>query len=1055
VISDEPVSPRRLNPSIPRDLETVCLKCLEKEPGKRYGSAAALGEDLRRFLAGEPVTARPVGTIERTWRWCKRQPRLAAALGAAAVGLLSVVGLSSLLGMREYRNAQALRQEKSATDKALLTVQQQHADAQARLYVFNMREVERAWDELKVGVFWEKLDKYGPESPSENLRGFEWYYWQKRAEGRARLTGFTEVVLGLGIDARREEVLAVQADGRVSAHPLGGGAARDLFRLEAGTRVMGAAFDGALTRVALGLSGGRIQIWDVATRQSLRTISTGGELSGTLRFSPDGKMLAASSMMPKSYTSDGISVWEVGSGRRIFERPNKPAFIAFSPDGRTMAFSGILDTGLRLIDLASGRESGPFGAAPGFGGGVPAFCAGGSNVVQGGAMVSSDGTSGGRLMLWKVADKSVLATRDQLPWIPSFLVSSPDGQQVAIAGLMDGIVHLWGANLASEQHRLTGTRNEFSCELVYSTDGGLLGVAARDRTVSVWDTKHGQDAVTLRGHGRSVSGLAYVGRGIRLATSSWDGTIKLWDPASGTATVTFVSAKGSVVAVAATADGRFVAGAVKPGLVMVWDTTTAALHATFSAPTGDFTRLAFAPDNRTLTLASTKAGSIPVWDVIAKRALPELRGGEQPFSAIAFSPDGSRLAAGQDLAGSYRIAEGVTAAAVFEWDVKSGQLLRQLRGHIGPIRGLAYHGDGHLLASGSEDETIRLWNADDGALLQTLKGHTHGVQSVAFSPDGRRLASGAGSPAAVAPEQELKLWDVSTGMETLNMAGHTMGVCAVAFRPDGGQIASASADGTIKLWDATPLTSEQETLRAALNLVESLFDQKLPIAEILSRIRQDSTISDDVSRRAQDLAEARAQAILNDQAEHLLNSLFDQLSFKGDVEESLRTDVSLSEPLRKQALVLAERSSDDPNRLNEASWNVVRRPGAGEAAYRRALRAAEAACRLSPDNMLILNTLGVAQYRAGKYADAAATLSRSDEFNSRAPGGPQPADLAFLAMSQYRLGQTERARTTMKRLREEVKKSKRTYDGESQMFWREAETVEMDLAFPDDPFATL
>ena len=410
------------------------------------------------------------------------------------------------------------------------------------------------------------------------------------------MTGFAAEVVGLGIDAQREEVLAVQADGRVSAHPLSSGSARDLFRLEAGTKIEGAAFDPALGRVALGLSEGRIQIWDVTTRQSLRTITTGGVLSGTIRFSPDGKMLAVSSMKPKEYASDGISVWEVSSGRRIFERPNTPAFIAFSPDSRTMAFSGLLDRGLKLIELASGRESEPLAAEPGFAGGVPAFCAGGSSVMQGGAMVSSDGTSGGRLMLWKVADKSVLATRDKLSWNPSLVVPSPDGQQLAIAGLMDGIVHLWDARLESEQHRLTGTRTEFSSELVYSTDGRLLGVAAKDRTVSVWDAKFGQDAVTLRGHARSVSGLAYVGRGNRLATSSWDGTIKLWDPVSGKTTATFASPSGhSLIAVAASADGRFVAGAVKPGQVLVWDVATAAVHASFPAPTSDYTRLAFAP----------------------------------------------------------------------------------------------------------------------------------------------------------------------------------------------------------------------------------------------------------------------------------------------------------------------------------------------------------------------------------------------------------------------------------------------------------------------------
>jgi tetratricopeptide (TPR) repeat protein len=120
VISDEPVPPRRLNASIPRDLETICLKCLEKEPGKRYASAASLEEDLRRFLAGEPITARPVGPAERSWRWSKRNPWLAGALGSAAMLLVAVMGVQARANS-QLRRANAATQEALAQSEAVRT----------------------------------------------------------------------------------------------------------------------------------------------------------------------------------------------------------------------------------------------------------------------------------------------------------------------------------------------------------------------------------------------------------------------------------------------------------------------------------------------------------------------------------------------------------------------------------------------------------------------------------------------------------------------------------------------------------------------------------------------------------------------------------------------------------------------------------------------------------------------------------------------------------------------------------------------------------------------
>jgi tetratricopeptide (TPR) repeat protein len=244
--------------------------------------------------------------------------------------------------------------------------------------------------------------------------------------------------------------------------------------------------------------------------------------------------------------------------------------------------------------------------------------------------------------------------------------------------------------------------------------------------------------------------------------------------------------------------------------------------------------------------------------------------------------------------------------------------------------------------------------------------------------------------------------------------------------------------------------------------VEALFARKVPASEWLPRIHLDPTISDEVRQLALDLAGPRVQALksaeaerlVRDQAERVVRSLFDKLSLRDDVLESLRAATALSKPVRQEVLALAERSADDPNRLNDASWAVVRRPGATAAAYRRALRIAEAACRLGPKNGAILNTLGVAQYRVGRYREAVVTLKRSDLLNARTPAGSIPADLAFLALAEYRLGRTEQARDALRRLHAAMARPQWANDAQNQEMLHEADTMELDRVFPADPLAT-
>jgi hypothetical protein len=242
-------------------------------------------------------------------------------------------------------------------------------------------------------------------------------------------------------------------------------------------------------------------------------------------------------------------------------------------------------------------------------------------------------------------------------------------------------------------------------------------------------------------------------------------------------------------------------------------------------------------------------------------------------------------------------------------------------------------------------------------------------------------------------DETVKVWDAATGQYLLTLQAHTHGAMGLAFAPDQTVLATAGADRAVRLWPAAPLSAEFQAMLRASSAVVSHLREPLVKEELL---------------------------------------------------EGLRRDLALDGVVRARALALAEQYAEDPARLNALSWEVVRRPGATAAEYRAARRWAEAACRLAPKNSNYLNTLGVAQYRAGQHQAAEDTLARSDAIHAAGQGGSHPADLAFLAMAQHRLGQKDKAQESIRRLREAMKAPRWAEDAESRAFLREAEALLQD-----------
>ncbi len=761
VMGDDPVPPSKLRAKLPRDLETICLKCLRKEPARRYPTAGELADDLRRFQRGEAITARPVGRWERGIKWMRRHP------AATALSLTSAIAVTSLLIVSLYFNVKLrlaadqteweARAARDAESQALFA--KQRADAQrieaekSRLAAEKaQQEAEARKQEAERGIYALQLFKaaaLGERDPQralrlledvrrcpERLRDFTWHYIRAQCL-------VTEQVIGVHQGVSDRPPVA-----RVEHSP-----------------------DGSMVATVSGLDP-LARIYDVRSRRLLFVLAGHQLAVQAIAFAPDGRTLATAG------GDNTVRFWELPA-----RKPRQPAqlepfatvtghsnsvnAVAFDPTGKMLASAGA-DGLVRLWDIPP-RTVGKMRTQPTAAGVLKEHVGAVWTLAWSDTGLFSAGTDG-RVLFWKLRPGGGRAQElFRLKKPIRALAVTVDGELLAAAGDAepDGdqpVIQLYRPLIDKRAGTLRGHTGLAVYDLSFAPDGKRLASAGRDGTVRVWDVSTLQERAIFRPEKeprpgrepsvRAIRAVSFDPSGLAVVSGGQDGVVRLWNFSGQREEAIELAVHAPLSATAISSDGRYLVAAEKATRQIRYWTL------------GRISREPRTSPNRVLA------------------------GLDQSPRCVAVSQDGSVVAAG-------------TSSGVYAWhlsDRNSDE--RPTRLSKEPAASLALHGDDLVFATDSGG--IRWINVATGKVQHSLVQAIGRATLVKFSPDGQKLITTAGSG--------LHVWDAASGELLFSQVmAHYLRITAVVVRPGDTthewEMATADQGGLVKVWELKPKPS--------------------------------------------------------------------------------------------------------------------------------------------------------------------------------------------------------------------------------------------------------
>lgn len=817
VVESEPRRPSTLRDGIDPDLETICLHCLEKEPARRYPSALAVAEDLERFLHDEPILARPASSMEKVWRWCRRERALAGAIAVLAMVVLA--GMSGVFWQwfRAEKNARAAHLQSARAESALQRAQLERAhdllendDPAAALAHLAQILTDNPHHRVAAQRLISALTYRNFAIPTAEC-------WARIGAAPPRAGSDHEVLparrgdhdLGVAVFAPDGSKLFTRGcDGAIWRWRVG-----SWTELGPPLRPAGAVTSGAFSPdgrwFATATDRGAVELWTADTGEIVHSTARLEGAVWEISFSHDGRFLAGA-------CEDGtVRVWLVDEQlreRHCFRHESSVRTLDFHPQADLLASAS--QSGIAKVwDLNTGQAVG----VPLTHGGHPVgsirFSPAGRRLLT----ASDDGTA----RIWdSQTGQSIVSPLEHQIQVSS-AEWSPDGRRVATAS-WGRIARVWDARTGHPMG-LPLEHRHWVWHLQFSPDGQRLVTLSEDGTARLWQVRSGLALSQPLRHASKILSAQFHPDGQSLITLSKDGCIRVWDARPGQALPGQFMHQGPIRTARLSSDGKRLVTASDDGTARVWETETGKAITPPIRHDGWVWTASFSPDGRRIATASWD-GTARIWDAQTGQPLSGPMKHAGPVRCAEFHPDGRRLLTGardgvgyiwkletgQPIGCELRHGTDITSASFSPdgmlvvtasrdatarvWDASTGEPRTAPLRHQGPVLSAEFSPDNRYVVTASQDGTARIWLAANGQPVSPPLIHGEWISVARFSPKGDRVLTAAYDGTA-------RVWNQATGEPLAHFIGHRHWVWCASFTPRGNAVATGSYDNLLRLWD--------------------------------------------------------------------------------------------------------------------------------------------------------------------------------------------------------------------------------------------------------------